>query len=78
MKQAILTNWTFSRVLRLVLGVVIIIQAIYTRDIPIGIMGLIFTMMPVFNIGCCGAGGCYTPAKKVADATKDVTYEEVI
>jgi hypothetical protein len=78
MKQAILTNWSFFRVLRLVLGVVILGQAFYAKDVSIGLLGLLFTLMPVFNIGCCGAGGCYVPSKEVAGEPKDITYEEVV
>jgi hypothetical protein len=79
MKQAILTNWTFSRVLRLILGVVIVAQAISLGDATLGTVGLLFTLMPVFNIGCCGAGGCYTPLKKTeANDAKDITYEEIV
>ena len=78
MTQAILTNWSFSRVLRLVIGMVILGQAFYTKDVSIGLLGLLFTMMPVLNIGCCGAGGCYTPAKEVVGDSKDITYEEVV
>jgi len=78
MKQAILTNWTFSRALRLVLGIVILIQAIVAKDMAIGVAGLLFTMMPVFNIGCCGAGACNTSVKNAVDSQKEITYEEVV
>ncbi len=78
MKQAILTNWTFFRMLRLILGIVILVQGISTKDVSIGFVGLLFTMMPLFNIGCCGAGACNSPTKNVIDSKKEVTYEEVV
>jgi hypothetical protein len=78
MKQAILTNWSFSRALRLVLGIVILVQALYIKDGSLGLTGLLFTLMPVFNIGCCGVGGCYVPSKQIEKNPKDVIYEEVI
>lgn len=78
MKQAILTNWTFFRFLRLIMGIGIIVQAIYSKDMLLGLVGLLFTGMPVFNIGCCGAGGCSIPSKKGTDTPKDITYEEVV
>lgn len=78
MKQVIFSNWNFMRFLRLVLGIAIIVQSVIVKDWAMGLLGLAFTAMPVFNIGCCGANGCATPLKKRTDNTKDVTYEEVV
>ena len=78
MKQAIFSNWNFMRFLRLALGIFIIVQSVIAKDWAIGLLGLLFTAMPVFNIGCCGVNGCATPVKKSTDNTKDVTYEEVV
>lgn len=78
MKEALLNNWTFMRFLRLVAGIAIFVQAVINKDILFGIAGLTFTAMAVFNIGCCGASGCYTPVKKNTETAKDITYEEVV
>lgn len=79
MKQAILSNWNFMRLVRLGLGVFILVQAVMARDWSMGLLGSLFTIMPVFNIGCCGAGGCATtPPKKTSETTKDISYEEVV
>ncbi len=78
MKQTILSNWNFFRFLRLVIGIAIIVQAAMAKDIMFGLAGLLFTALPLFNIGCCGTGACYTPAKKNTDNTKDIIYEEVV
>ncbi len=78
MKQSIVTNWNFFRFLRLVTGVSIIVQGIFVKDILLGIVGLLFTSMAVFNIGCCGTAGCYTPTKKITEPIKDINYEEVV
>ena len=78
MKQIILTNWTFMRVLRLGLGLAVLAQAVIAKDVLFALLGLAFTAMPVFNIGCCGTGGCYVPPDKKEDKTKDITYEEVV
>lgn len=78
MKQAILRNWNFMRFVRLGLGIAIIVQSIYAKDWTMGILGVLFTSMPVFNIGCCGVGGCNTPVNKKEQTTKDITYEEVV
>ena len=78
MKQGIFSNWNFMRFVRLGLGIAIIVQSVMAKDWTMGIIGLLFTSMPVFNIGCCGVGGCATPVKKDTHHTKDITYEEVV
>ena len=64
MRKIILSNWTFLRILHLVIGIVIICEAIFRKDILSGLGGLIFTGMGIFNISCCGARGCYLPVEK--------------
>lgn len=79
MKQALLSNWNFMRLIRLVLGIFIIVQAVLVKEWTMGLLGVFFTALPVLNIGCCGASGCATPPKKnVETNTKDITYEEVV
>ncbi|MEP7239081.1 MAG: hypothetical protein ABI685_14475 [Ferruginibacter sp.] len=78
MKYTILKNWSIVRFLRLGMGIAILIQAVIARDILFAFLGLIFTAMPVFNIGCCGTNGCYIPADKNQDKTKEIIYEEVV
>lgn len=43
-----------------------------------GIVGLLFAAMPVFNIGFWGTGGCNAPLKKTTETTKEINYEEVV
>jgi len=78
MKQAIFSNWNFMRLIRLVLGITIIVQSIITKDWVVGILGIVFIAMPMFNIGCCAVSGCTTPPKKVVKTPKDIAYEEVV
>lgn len=70
-------NWNFMRVLRLVLGIAIIIQAVIAKDLFFGLAGVLFTSMPIFNIGCCSSGSCYVPQKKSSEVVKDISYEEI-
>lgn len=78
MKEAVFKHWTFSRFLRLIIGLAILVQALISKDTLFGLAGLLLTSMALFNMGCCGAGGCSaTPAKK-NENTKDITYEEVV
>ena len=80
MKNAIFSNWNFGRVLRLGLGIFIMVQSVIVKDWTMGIIGAMFTAMPVFNIGCCGSGGCAVPSSTKRDDSshKDATYEEVV
>lgn len=78
MKQTIFTNWTFMRFLRLGLGLAILVQAVIAKDWLFALLGLAFTAMPVFNVGCCGNSGCNLPANKQHDNKKDIHYEEVV
>jgi hypothetical protein len=78
MKQSILSNWNIFRFIRLVMGVAITVQAILMQDIIVGVAGLLITSMAIFNIGCCGTGGCSVSSKKTSQTTKEISYEEVI
>jgi hypothetical protein len=78
MKHAILSNWTLMRFLRLGIGIAILVQAIIAKDMFIAFAGIIFTAMPVFNVGCCGTAGCAAPPAKNQDTAKDIVYEEVV
>jgi hypothetical protein len=77
MKQMILNNWHFMRLLRLALGIFIIVQAFITKDWTLGVLGTLFAAMPLFNIGCCGTGACEAPQQK-AGTSKEIRYEEVV
>lgn len=78
MKDRILSNWNLPRILRVIIGIVIMGMAISREDISSGIIGAVFTGMGVFNIGCCGFGACYTPVKNSKKDSKDISFEEVV
>lgn len=77
MKQVIFTNWTFMRFLRLGLGIAVLVQAIVVTDTMFALLGILFTAMPVFNIGCCGTSGCDMPPDNKTKPDKEIRYEEV-
>ena len=74
-------NWNAMRVIRLGLGVFIIVQGIQTSEWMFVVLGGIFSLMPLLNIGCGGTNGCSTPraplSRTPGQAPKDITYEEV-
>ncbi len=73
----VLKNWNVLRVIRLVFGVYVLIQGVYARDMSYLLIGGLFTLMPVLNIGCCSTSGCVTPNRKNEITTEDISYEEV-
>jgi hypothetical protein len=77
LKQTLLNNWNFFRALRLILGVIITVQGIASKDWIFSIAGIYFTLMPLLNMGCCGTGTCYTQPIKNNQEQKEITYEEV-
>lgn len=76
--KKIFSNWTIIRFLRLGMGIAIIVQAFVAKDILFGFLGLLLTAMPLFNMGCCGTQGCYTPPAKAIEKTDEIIYEEVV
>lgn len=79
--KTILSNWNFFRFIRLGLGIFILIQGIIMGDKFSILLGSLFTLMPLFNIGCCGIGACdvnYNTPKKNDLTTKEISYEEVV
>ena len=78
--QTLLSNWNFFRILRVALGVFILVQGVVTRDTFSIIIGSVFAGLAIFNIGCCGAGGCNTtPNKKpTISSIENIEYEEVV
>jgi len=77
--RTIARNWHFMRVLRVALSLIILIQAWYANDITTALIGVMLLLMGLFNIGCCGAGGCYTSVRKKENISqKEPVYEEVV
>jgi len=75
--KALLSNLTFSRILKLVLSIILIAQSFYVKDIMTGIAGFILLAMAIFNIGCCGYGSCNTGTCSTSNQTnKLISHEE--
>ncbi len=60
----ILNNWNAMRLVRLLLGVSIIAQGARTGEWIFMGAGVVFTLMPLLNVGCCATGNCTVPIKK--------------
>lgn len=76
--EKVSSNWHLMRIIRLIIGIMIIVQAIADRHLLLGILGAIFSSMAIFNVGCCGNNAC-TPIKKSSNKnSNEFTYEEVV
>lgn len=71
MLNTMFTNWSFIRAIRLVLGIIVILQALFTENYLFLIPGVLFTGMALFNAGCCGSNGCAIPKSKKKDDGKE-------
>lgn len=82
MSNSILTGirygWHPMRILRLVLALIVVVQAIVMHDMSLSIFGGVFLLMAVFNVGCCGTQCYSTPSNQKSENTNsDVEYEEI-
>ncbi len=79
MKTLLTTNWNFSRIFRVALGMIAIISAIVRHDTFMGWAGGMILFMGLTNTGCF-AGGCSTPTvskKTMQNEPETVTFEEI-
>ena len=80
MKERILTNWTFTRVLYLIIGIALIIQSVMSQQWFGVALGGYFASMGLFAFGCaagnCFAGSCEVEPKQKS-IIQDVKFEEV-
>ena len=77
-KQMLFTGWHFMRGLRLVLGIIIAIQAIQMRDAMSGFIAAFFLFQAIANVGCCGVNNCIVPEpNRIAEEIEDIEFSEV-
>jgi hypothetical protein len=77
-KQQLCSNWHTMRIVRGVLSLLIIIQAITLRDMPLGLFGGFFLLMTAFNTGCCAGGSCNTEnSNPAAKGNDNIEFEEL-
>jgi len=79
MKTILLNNWNMMRILRLGMGLFIISQGILAQEWLLMVMGSVFSILAVLNIGCYGTSACNTPIPKdnKSIAAEEITYEEI-
>ena len=61
MMEAIAQHWNFMRILRLVVGIWGIYSSITDSQPLFGILGGVFILQSLLNVGGCGSNGCKIP-----------------
>jgi len=75
--RSFLRSWDLMRILRMKLGVFIVMQGIQAGEWLLVIMGALFSLMPLLNIGCCSTAGCHTPLSQKQQKAEEITFEEI-
>ncbi|HEY4797867.1 MAG TPA: hypothetical protein VII99_02210 [Bacteroidia bacterium] len=77
MKSRILTGWTFSRALYVLMGIFVMIQSVMQREWPGIVVGAYFTTMGIFAFGCA-AGNCYIGNNQESKTVvQNTAFEEI-
>ena len=80
-KQSITSGWDLMRIVRLAIGMMLLVQGIYSRDWMIGMFSTFFLYQAVTNTGCCGTKACYMPKTRSNSVPLpvdgEVEYEEI-
>lgn len=69
-------SWDLMRLVRLVLGVTLVFQGIDLQQWLLVALGVLFVLMPILNIGCCGTNSCTNTFSKT-NKTKETTFTEI-
>lgn len=82
LKQRLLTGWTFLRIVRLALALIITIETLNSSEILFAVLGGFMTFQAIFNYGCCGMSGCEidhnrSKAGSSGEAGEVTTFEEI-
>lgn len=73
----LLKNWDFMRVLRSALGIYILVQGVQDRVWLFIVLGGLFSLTAILNIGCCATGNCTVDTPLKTDKPEDVKFEEI-
>lgn len=74
-RETLLTNWNFMRILRLVLGIYIAVQAVETQSMLSAIFAVFLrSSYPQTRVVVVRAA---VPIKKIIQQTEEIEYEEV-
>jgi hypothetical protein len=71
------TNWNIFRFIRLMLGLMIVIQSIQFKEYWFILVGGLFAVLALLDMGCV-SGNCAAPIyRRSTQKPEEITYEEV-
>ena len=78
MKERILAPWDWLRIIRLVIGVSVVFQAIVMQSWLLVAAGVLLALMAILNMGC-GVSGCAPTirASEPLEKNQEISFEEV-
>lgn len=74
-------GWHFIRVVRLLMGVAAMVQAVWLQEWLLAILGGFIAAMAIFNQSCCGQSCATNSSNNFTQPFKKnvpITYEEVV
>lgn len=80
--ESLVTGWNMLRWLRLLFGVLIIVQGAIAAQVVWVIAGIALTGLALLNKGCCMAGQCGIPDRgkndlRENDRMSNIEYKEI-
>lgn len=80
-KQKLTTGWTFLRMVKLALGLIIAVDAWSRSELLFTVLGGFLAFQAAFNYGCCGAEMCdidhaKTKEKSLVRRDESATFDE--
>lgn len=75
MKINIPKKFNWIRMARFVLGILILIDGIVSKEGIVIFFGVLLTMLPAFGVGNCTSGNCEIPTDNVKDPTHSLKQE---
>lgn len=77
LKSRLTARWDFMRFFRMGLGIILLVEAFMNSDMLAGLLGIMLSAQALWNIGCCGVGGCDVNYRATKPTKEDITYEEI-
>lgn len=77
MKNRILTNWTFTRALYVIIGIFLVVQSIMIKQWFGVAVGSYFASMGIFAFGCAAGNCAYVPKSSAKEETQEISFEEI-
>lgn len=64
-------QWTLQRLLRLIIGMVVVTQGVVSEVWMIAVLGGVFAVMALFNVSACATGRCAVPSRQPSSRPND-------